>query len=691
MEKLILQNVNSIYTFRQIFDYIKDNNFNLKLFSYSKEFQKKLDIKLDDYIEKYINKFKIYYEKYLSFDSNLFIDSKECFTEQPNKDNKNLNPKKYLIEKFNKDILYYDELKNKNLVNYKSTLKNYFKKYIKSFQIKEHKHNESNESDNSELFIDIYSPFYNILSKTDFFDEIFIRIHANIIQKYNLFNDYINIFNELNKSNSNYSIFYYSDNDNIDFFQNFTINFKKIKRLAIQFEKEIKEVNYFYKTLFSYSLDNLIYLRLCNNSDTLMDSNSIENINNLNALEELHLQNLKFENVFVIKLYDLKILNIDICKNISFDENSSFLIKILYLKNTLIIKPKSLLKFPNLEIMHYFNNYFNSYFDDNDKFTCFDLIDLPNINNLKSLNLDLQMNKIIEIPLEKLPVEHLELGLVNNYNFLKKEEYLQIYEKIMSMNTLNYIEIVKCFMDKNIFSQIHSKNYSIKDIKIIWYDSDDCILYNIQDIFPNLTNIKLFITDYSQGYNQNYARSLEIKENPECKINKFSLHTPFNSHIKFYIHSFETLVSVSFNLCMRFSMETDYFPIFNDKCNVIFKSLKYFQFIQDSYAMDFNVLKNLYQNMDYMPNLKYFELKCYQKDINEDFINNFIKKILSTDLDIVKFALTKDKFFLNELRYKKYKEYSLNELKEIYPNVNINKYKILSIIKNDHKKTYAYI
>ena len=138
-------------------------------------------------------------------------------------------------------------------------------------------------------------------------------------------------------------------------------------------------------------------------------------------------------------------------------------------------------------------------------------------------------------------------------------------------------------------------------------------------------------------------------------------------------------------------METDYFPIFNDKCNVIFKSLKYFQFIQDSYAMDFNVLKNLYQNLDYMPNLKYFELKCYQKDINEEFINNFIKKILSTDLDIVKLALTKDKFFLNKLRYKKYKEYSLNELKEIYPNVNINKFKILSIIKNDHKKTYAYI
>lgn len=214
-------------------------------------------------------------------------------------------------------------------------------------------------------------------------------------------------------------------------------------------------------------------------------------------------------------------------------------------------------------------------------------------------------------------------------------------------------------------------------------DDDDCILYNIQDKFPNLTNIKLYITDYSQGYNQNCARSLEIKENPECKINKFSLDTPFNSHIKFYIQSFETLVSVSFNFCMRFSMEKDYFPIFNDKCKVIFKSLKYFQFIQDSYTLDFSVIKNLYQNMDYMPNLKYFELKCYQKDINEEFINNFIKKILSIDLDIDKLALTKDEFFLRELGYNKYKEYSINELKEIYPNVNINKYKILSIIKNN--------
>ena len=678
MEKSILQNINSIYTFQRIFEYIKDNNFNLKLFSHSKEFQKKLDIKLDDYIEKFINKFKIFYEKYLSFDSKLFNDSKEYFTEKSNKDNKDLNPKNYLIERFNKDILYYDELRNKNLVNYESNLKNYFKKYIKSFQIMDHKNIIFNENNNSEILIDIYSPFFNILSKTDFFDEIFIRIYANIIQKYNLFNDYIDKFNELNKSNSNYSIFYYSDNNNIDFFKKFSINFDKIKRLTIQFNKEIKEANYFYKALFSYNLDNLIYLRLCNNY-ILIDSNSIENINNLKSLEDLHLQNLKFENVFMLKLYNLKKLNIEQCENISFDENSHFLIKVLYLQNCLIIKPKSLLIFPNLEIIHYLGNEINN----DDKLTCFDIIDLPNANNLKSLNLDLQMNKIIEIPLDKLPVDHLELGLVSNYNFLKKEEYLKIYEKIMSMNTLKFIGIVKCFMDINIFSQIHSKNYSIKDINITWFDNDDCILYNIQDKFPNLTNIKLYITDYSQGYNQNCARSLEIKENPECKINKFSLDTPFNSHIKFYIQSFETLVSVSFNFCMRFSMEKDYFPIFNDKCKVIFKSLKYFQFIQDSYTLDFSVLKNLYQNMDYMPNLKYFELKCYQKDINEEFINNFIKKILSIDLDIVKLALTKDRFLLRELRYNKYKEYSINELKEIYPNVNINKYKILSIIKNN--------
>ena len=51
----------------------------------------------------------------------------------------------------------------------------------------------------------------------------------------------------------------------------------------------------------------------------------------------------------MLKLYNLKKLNIEQCENISFDENSHFLIKVLYLQNCLIIKPKSLLIFPNLE------------------------------------------------------------------------------------------------------------------------------------------------------------------------------------------------------------------------------------------------------------------------------------------------------------------------------------------------------
>ena len=58
MEKLRLINkIKSLYIIKNnLLTYIEDDNFQLKLFIYSKSFQHKLNIKLLDYQEKLLNK-----------------------------------------------------------------------------------------------------------------------------------------------------------------------------------------------------------------------------------------------------------------------------------------------------------------------------------------------------------------------------------------------------------------------------------------------------------------------------------------------------------------------------------------------------------------------------------------------------------------------------------------------------------
>ena len=60
--------ITSKFALRNIFEYIKDDNFKLKLVVHSKELQKKLDITLFDYIVKYFinNDFEI--KNYCSID-----------------------------------------------------------------------------------------------------------------------------------------------------------------------------------------------------------------------------------------------------------------------------------------------------------------------------------------------------------------------------------------------------------------------------------------------------------------------------------------------------------------------------------------------------------------------------------------------------------------------------------------------
>ena len=123
----------------------------------------------------------------------------------------------------------------------------------------------------NETFISIYSPFFDLLSKTKFFENK-CTIYIEIINLYYFWDSsidyYIQFFDKCNKSHVNYSSIYFifNKNDDINYLNEFNINFSNIKKLALIEEKKRdynNNNNQLFKTLFSFKNieNNLIYLK----------------------------------------------------------------------------------------------------------------------------------------------------------------------------------------------------------------------------------------------------------------------------------------------------------------------------------------------------------------------------------------------------------------------------------------------
>ena len=197
-----------------IFDITYDN-LKYKLFSYSKHFQEMLGIKLIDYKEKYWLKKGINLDEYLTL-----------------KTQKNYNP--YFI---NKKSLY-DTLMSfvkKNNINLDS-----LKEYLIEFY--ENQKNLKREK----LFLDIFSPFFEELSKSECFDLFIIPIEIDLIEKNQLNNDYRAAFENLNKKESNnicIKINFRNEKD-IKALKDININFEKIQDLDVINVGNEKNINY---------------------------------------------------------------------------------------------------------------------------------------------------------------------------------------------------------------------------------------------------------------------------------------------------------------------------------------------------------------------------------------------------------------------------------------------------------------
>jgi len=589
-----LLNIKSKYIFDKINDYLEDKILMLKLIKHSKKLQNKLNYEMIVYQYCYFLKIEMYPDNYF-YSHKKYGDNLKLGLEEDLKNNK-IDAKDY--ENF--------------ILNYWKILE--LEKNIMKL--------------GCGYFIVIDSPFINIVSKTKHFDKYMLMIR---ITDDNLNNNLMNFFNNLNQMNLIYpeiSIEFSSNNTNN--LKLYNINFDKIKVLKIINNTPCD----IFKDIFSFFniYNNIIYMELHCSKDYKI--NTFEILNNFKSLKFLSLYNFKFENPYILKLYNLIELKIFICENIGFEENKIFNIETLEITYSKIIKPKSYIKFPKLE------NY-----DINNKEIINYLLDPLFINKVKVIKCSSENFLEIEnIFLEELTLEN-----------PKDELDLQIFEKILKYKNLKSVTFTTNLSDEQI-SKIDGKNNSITTLYLTNYEAKGDMI-NLINKFPNL---KLFSLT-SEGIEN---KDIELLENPNCKINSIKLTNL--SNVKVYCQSYDSLITLYLDL-MKISNYNNIFPfnIINKK--ISFKSLTDFtlDFKSDN-NIDIGFLNKLDNILDYMPNLIHLSLIISSPCITEYYCMKLLKNIL----------LKKNK--LNDLYYSVLSKYSnpsislnftRNEIENMFPDI----------------------
>ena len=647
----VLEKVFSKDLLSNIFDYIRDPNYKHKLFSYSKLLQKKADLRLADYEERYIEKFGINLNDYLFSENNKFVRkfNKDILNSNLQKDLSKNNLEKAKIEKIMVDIYnqrYEDKYKNNSEGSDKAG-------------------NKLIETDES---IEIYSPFFETLSKMEFFEYLFtINISTYIIDKFDLKEDYISTFEKLNQSKSKYNslTIYYEDSYDILYLKDFKINFNQIKRIIFipNSYHVTGDYKYFLNTFFSFFSrieKNLTNLKL-KWVENEMEPRAIQNLNNFKSLELLNLTGFKFTKTFVLKLSNLKKLTLDSCENIDFEENIFSNIIKLNLYHCSINKPKSLLAIPNLEECEL------TYYDGESEQKYYSIFDISSFKKLK---------KFVGDPCDFIYLEENNLEYVKliSYTEVSSEDRTKVLKKLVSLKNLK--ELILEFgpiVDSEIL-WIIGKNYSVEKMKINWVkQNNDLIIYNLQDKFGKLSNIEMT----SPEYENNHKIILKIIENRNCRINKFYLEAGLYHNIEFYCQPFEILIEIKLTLNGKVINIKDALPIFNKECKVIFRALNVFELrtLSDHEVLLY-AIENLCNNLTCMPNLSKLLIDCsIQENIDKEFYANFIKKCLELKLKNLYFSIKKT------ADESKIIPYSKEELEEIYPNIKYSKYKEIFIRK----------
>ena len=136
-----------------------------------------------------------------------------------------------------------------------------------------------------------------------------------------------------------------------------------------------------------------------------------------------------------------------------------------------------------------------------------------------------------------------------------------------------------------------------------------------------------------------------------------------------YCHSFESLKSLTISFYYKITNIEKIIPLFDSKCNVIFKSLRDLS-IMFNYDINDEFLNILKTNLDFIVYLDNFTLDISPNDISEICYYDFIKKALSKNINNLKIHLNysiDNKFMTKE------------EIKKFSPHNNFIHHRSLSI------------
>ena len=436
------------------------------------------------------------------------------------------------------------------------------------------------------------------------------------------------------------------------------IKFEKIKRLTCDYinfnhKNAGENIKGYFKMVLScfINTNNLIYLNL----KTLGNKEDIDIINKIDSLKILKLDGFKIPtNLILPNLEKISLYN---CKNISFNIMIWKNIKYLHLYNT-SIQTFRIMKFRNLITLKIDIDPYKGF---NKVIDFSSLEKIENYYGYKYYLLDFNKTKLKNVDI----LSYLDEKIDINSN-------IQVIEKIISLKTLKSVRLELVKTGKDYITNIKGENNSVSDLVIVWNHHDsDCILYNLQKKFPNLSSI----TFMNKGKHTKFESPiLEISENKNCKVDKINIILyEFNKSIKLYCHSFETLIELkidfSYFVSNKICLEK-FFGIFDKNCKIIFGSLKKFSY-KDNFSdkKTFDDINKI--NFNCMPNLIDLTLVCTRKE--PIFINykKIIEKLLLLNIKNIK---------MNISRYGK-TFYPLNKLREFFPNIKLYKFQTVLIEK----------
>ena len=240
-------------------------------------------------------------------------------------------------------------------------------------------------------------------------------------------------------------------------------------------------------------------------------------------------------------------------------------------------------------------------------------------------------------------------------NFYDDKEEKKLINLILNKKSLKKVGIQLKFINNNSLKEINNKNENIISIELNLNKYELDIQYFIK-LFPNLKKLNLdtfFLSTEDQ--------CIKFENDNNIKLEEISISVmSCDKSIYFSFNDIKDIFLIDIDF-----INTDILPLFNDECNIYFDSLEKLYIRCMGGGSYIEALHNLYNNIDKCKNIKELSIELIT-DIDEEFYLKFIEKMISKKLKY--FSIFIDNEILSDDCY------TLKELNEIFPNIQINEY-----------------